>query len=82
MDRHCGSHPDSLIKAKESEEEEMNVKELQKIDIRYLNEKAQRIFEASDTGALVDLFEGCETIEEINETAGAVWDDLFGQDEG
>lgn len=59
----------------------MKAKELQKIDIRYLNEKAQRIFEESDLGALETHFEGCKTLDDINDTAEDIYADLFEEED-
>ena len=53
---------------------------LQKLDIRELNEKAQRFFEASEINGINDIFGKCKTIDEINETADDLYDDFFGED--
>lgn len=61
----------------EREGKKMN---LQTLDIRYLNEKAQRFFETSDGRALDDLFGECQSIEEINNTANDLYDEFFGEE--
>lgn len=43
--------------------------DMNKVDIRELNENAQLIIEMSDQGATEDLFGDCECIEDINERA-------------
>lgn len=53
--------------------------DLMKIDIRNLSEKAQRIFEQSDDGALEAIFGTCESIEDINEVAEASYAELLGE---
>lgn len=50
---------------------------LQSIDIRVLNEKAQKFFEESDQNALIDLFGACKTTEEINKTADELYSEFF-----
>lgn len=53
---------------------------LETLDIRKVNEKAQRFFEESDQGALADIFGKCESIEEINATAEDWYDEVFGEE--
>ncbi len=43
-----------------------------------LSRKAMRFFEESDPKALDDIFGDCETVEEIEETAAEMYDDIFG----
>ena len=53
---------------------------LLKINLNELNSNARRLFEVSDQGALKELFEGCEDVEEINKSADVykeVYPDLF-----
>lgn len=54
---------------------------LSNIDMRTLNERAQRFFEESDQGTLNDYFGECKSIAEINETADALYGDFFKEDE-
>ena len=63
-----------LIRAQIEKEDIMDI---MKIDIRELEEKAQRFFEESDEGALRDFFGDCKTIEEINATANDLYDEFF-----
>ena len=60
----------------EAKGENMN---LQKLDIRELNEKAQRFFEASDSNGINDIFGKCKSIDEINEIADELYDEFFGE---
>lgn len=55
----------------------MKKQDIIKVNINELNEKARRIFEASDQEALMDIFGKCSSIEEINELAN----DLYNLDE-
>ena len=54
--------------------------DLLKANLNELNCNARYLFEVSDQGALKELFEGCEDVEEINKAADSykeAYPDLF-----
>lgn len=47
-----------------------------------MSDKARRFFEESDEAALDGFFGSCNTIEEIEEVAQELYDQIFGNQEG
>lgn len=45
----------------------------------YLSDKARRFFEESDASVLDGLFGNCNTIEEIENVANDLYDEVFGE---
>jgi hypothetical protein len=59
----------------------MTRSDLLKVDIRDLNDKARRIYEESDIGAIVDHFGECNSVEEMNIVGEEIYDLFFGESE-
>ena len=50
---------------------------LKTLNLNYLSVKARRFFEESDETSLEGLFGNCNTIEDIEDVANALYDEIF-----
>ena len=51
--------------------------ETEECNLSYMSDKARRFFEESDGAALEGLFGNCNTIEEIEDVANDLYDEIF-----